>query len=90
MAVELEIEAGIATVTINRPDALNALSSAVIVELDAAVSELESSDAIRAAIVTGAGRAFVAGADIEQISKLDSTTGRDFARGGLARMRNRP
>lgn len=82
--VELAVESGVATVLLNRPDALNSLSSSVLDELDAAVARLESEPEIRAALVTGAGRAFVAGADIEEISKLDAESGRAFARRGQA------
>ena len=80
--VELDVSEGVATLTFNRPDALNALSSSVLEELDAAVGRIESDAAIRGAIVTGAGRAFVAGADISEIAKLDRSSGLDFARRG--------
>lgn len=82
--VELTVEDGFATLTINRPEALNSLSAGVLAELDAAIARVEREPAIRAAIVTGAGRAFVAGADIEEISRLDSRSGVDFARRGQA------
>lgn len=80
--VELAVDGGVATVTLNRPDALNSLSSSVLGELDDVAEQLESDSAIHAAIVTGAGRAFVAGADIEEISGLDVQTGLAFARRG--------
>jgi len=58
-------DAGIATVTINRPDKLNALNSQTVSELAEAFAQVEADDAIRALILTGAGeKAFVAGADI--------------------------
>ncbi len=82
--VELEAESRIATITLNRPDALNSLSSSVLGELDDAVGSVESDAAVHAVIVTGAGRAFVAGADIEEISGLDAQTGLAFARRGQA------
>lgn len=82
--VELQVDDGIATLTLNRPDALNSLSSAVLDELDAVVDRLESEAGVHAAIVTGAGRAFVAGADIEEISGLDVQTGLAFSRRGQA------
>jgi len=77
--VELQVDDAIATITLNRPDALNSLSTSVLDELDDAVGRVESEPGIHAAIVTGAGRAFVAGADIEEISRLDAETGRAFA-----------
>ena len=80
--VELDVSEGVATLTFNRPDALNALSSSVLEELDAAVGRIASDAAIHGVIVTGAGRAFVAGADISEIAKLDRSSGLDFARRG--------
>lgn len=58
----------IATITVNRPDKLNALSSAVILELGAAINEAIADDAVGGVILTGAGRAFVAGADISELA----------------------
>jgi enoyl-CoA hydratase len=59
---------GIALVTINRPDKLNALSAAVIAELRDIFEHIRKDPAIRAAILTGAGeKAFVAGADIREL-----------------------
>ena len=80
--VELSIEAGIATVLINWPDTLNALSSSVMDELGAVVERLEQEPGVAGAIVTGSGRAFIAGADIEEISALDTESGFAFSRRG--------
>ena len=64
-------DAGIALITINRPEKLNALSSAVIGELAEAFAQVAGRQEIRAAIVTGAGeKAFVAGADITELAAL--------------------
>ena len=61
----VDIEDGVATITINRPDVLNALSAETTGELGAAVDILAADERVRALIITGAGdRAFVAGADI--------------------------
>src|SRR5579883_3021528 len=74
---------GIVLVTIARPDKLNALSIAVIEELRDAFGRIGSDPAIRAAIVTGAGeKAFVAGADIEELAALSPAEARAFARRG--------
>ena len=63
--------AGIAVVTINRPDKLNALSGAVIAELRDTFERIQKDPAIGAAILTGAGeKAFVAGADIKELAAL--------------------
>ncbi len=62
-------EHGIATITVNRPDKLNALNATVIEELDQAVAAVERDPAIGGLIVTGAGsKAFVAGADITELA----------------------
>jgi enoyl-CoA hydratase len=58
--------------TLNRPEKLNALSTAMLEELDAALDEAESDRDVRVVVVTGAGdRAFVAGADIGEYAELD-------------------
>jgi len=71
---------GVAVVTINRPDKLNALSSAVILELRDAFERFAAEPGIRAAIVTGAGqKAFVAGADIAELESLSAPEAHAFA-----------
>jgi enoyl-CoA hydratase len=66
--IELKIEQGLAILTLNRPQALNALSFALIAEISAALGTIAVSDA-RALIITGAGeRAFCAGADIKELT----------------------
>ena len=60
----LSVDAGVATITLNRPDKLNAVNGQMIEELIAAADQVDADDAIRAVIVTGAGRAFCAGADL--------------------------
>ncbi|WKW11357.1 enoyl-CoA hydratase-related protein [Pseudogemmatithrix spongiicola] len=72
----LEIADALAIVTVNRPDKLNALNATVIAELDKAFTELSQREQVRAIILTGAGRAFVAGADIAEIAEgADSPAG---------------
>lgn len=73
----------IGVLTIHRPEALNALNSEVLKELDYFLTELEKKKDIRALIITGAGeKAFVAGADIKEIDTLDKNTALKFAEAG--------
>ncbi|MFQ5696933.1 MAG: enoyl-CoA hydratase/isomerase family protein [Myxococcota bacterium] len=80
--VEVELEKGVATLTLNRPEALNSLTGALLAELDAAVGDVAARPEIGGVLITGAGRAFAAGADIDEISQLDATRGLEFARRG--------
>ncbi len=68
----VEVADRIATVTINRPDKLNALNARVLEELDSVFTALAADRLVGAVIVTGAGRAFVAGADIAEIAANDA------------------
>lgn len=62
---------GIAVITINRPDKMNALNAVVIGELDAAIAELDADASVRGLILTGMGeKAFVAGADISELATV--------------------
>jgi len=70
----------IGILTINRPEALNALNLDVLKEIDACVAELEKDKDLRALILTGTGRSFVAGADIAYMSKFDVDAGREWGR----------
>jgi len=80
-----EVRDGVAVVTVNRPDKLNALNDAVIADLDRAVGRIENDDAIRGVILTGAGpKAFVAGADIAELSTQTPITGKSRAMRGQA------
>jgi enoyl-CoA hydratase len=63
----LELRGGVGVITLNRPEALNALSTLLMDELSAALDSLESDAAIGCIIVTGSGRAFAAGADIKEM-----------------------
>ncbi|MEO6057352.1 MAG: enoyl-CoA hydratase-related protein [Gemmatimonadales bacterium] len=83
-----ELADGIARITINRPDKLNALNAAVIAELEEAVGRVERDGDVRAVLLTGAGsKAFVAGADITEIGGQDATAGRARALAGQRMMR---
>jgi len=67
----VDVEGGVARVTVNRPDKLNALNADVIGALDATFGEFQADDAVRAVVLTGAGeKAFVAGADIGELAEL--------------------
>src|SRR5437879_9062824 len=83
-----EIRDAIAFVTINRPDKLNALNDQVVDELAHAAERIASEDAIRGAILTGAGtKAFVAGADIGDLAKQGPFDGKARALRGQAMLR---
>ena len=69
--VLLEVKNGIGYITINRPEALNALSSQVLADLNEVLDQVENSEDIRVVIVTGSGeKAFVAGADIKEMDLM--------------------
>ncbi|WP_420750512.1 enoyl-CoA hydratase/isomerase family protein [Rhodococcus sp. O3] len=65
--IEYEVDGHTATLTLNRPEALNALSPHMITELRAAYTEAENDDKVWTLVVTGAGRAFCTGADVKEI-----------------------
>ena len=62
--IRLEVEDGIATLTLNRPEKLNAFNTLMMQEMIAAFDRTDADDSVRVVIVTGAGRAFCAGADL--------------------------
>jgi enoyl-CoA hydratase len=81
--IKITQDGPLAIVTINRPDALNALSSKVITELTQATAAIEVSTDIRVVAVTGAGdKAFVAGADIREIAVQSAVEGKEHASTG--------
>ena len=81
--LNINIQDKIATVEINRPQALNALNKDTIEELSAAFGELEQNNEVRVIILTGSGtKAFVAGADIKEFKDFDGMQGEQLARGG--------
>ncbi len=83
MSVIFEAHDGVAVITVNRPDKLNALNAEVIDGLGDAVDRVRRADEIRAAILTGAGpKAFVAGADIAEFQTLGGATARQYSQKG--------
>lgn len=78
-----ELEAGIAVITIDRQEALNALNHDVLMELSIAFDVAQADADVRALVLTGAGRAFVAGADIAELRSInDAFGGREAALSG--------
>lgn len=86
------LDNGIYTITINRPDKLNALSKDVFTDLNTALDEIETNPAIKSVIITGAGpKAFVAGADISEFGGLNKVDAMALAKRGqdvFARIEN--
>ncbi len=81
-------DAAVRTVTVNRPDKLNALNRATLEALDSAFAEAATDPAVRVVVLTGAGpKAFVAGADIAEMNGLSAVQGRDFSLLGQRLMR---
>ena len=79
----VQMENGICTITINRPDKLNALNKEVFNDLDKAIDEVNNNPAIKTAIITGAGpKAFVAGADISEFGGLSREQAMALAKRG--------
>jgi enoyl-CoA hydratase len=85
VTVDLSIDGGIATITMNRPRALNAFNSTQLDLLLAVVRDVATNSSVRVSILTGAGeRAFAAGADIKEMVELDAAGGLAFGRRGHA------
>lgn len=77
------VENNIATITINRPDKLNALNHETLLELDSVIERIKNDEKVYVVIITGAGeKAFVAGADIVELSELDSKKAIEFSQFG--------
>ena len=75
VTIQLEIRESVAVITLNRPDSLNALTTEVGREFQAAIAELRNRGA-RAVIVTGAGRAFCAGGDLREMQRMAEQEGK--------------
>ncbi len=77
--VDLTVDHGVATVTLDGPEHLNAFSSSTAQELSDAYRECDRNDEIRVVVVTGAGRAFCAGADLSEEARAFAPQGADFS-----------
>lgn len=73
---------GVAVLTLRRPDQLNALNNALLIELFKATKQLSTDTTLRAVVITGAGRAFVAGADIAAMDEMSEEEAASFGRQG--------
>jgi enoyl-CoA hydratase len=82
-SIELACADGIATLTFNRPKALNALNTALLEELSNALDSINRDQTIRVLILTGSGeKAFIAGADITEIATLTPLAAKNFSQRG--------
>lgn len=87
-SVVIATAGGIRTITVNRPDKLNALDQDTLLALDEAFAQAATDGDVRVVVLTGAGpKAFVAGADISQMTGLPALAGRDFGLVGQRLMR---
>lgn len=84
--VEVTKQGHVGIVTMNRPEALNALSSAVFADLTKALDQVEHDEDVYVVVITGAGRAFVAGADIGEMASMNVEQGLAFSELGNSLM----
>lgn len=82
--IEKQLEDGILILTLNRPDKLNALNAGVLHALSDNLDDAKEDDEVKAILITGQGKAFCAGADINRLAECNAQTGYDFARFGQA------
>lgn len=80
--LKIELSDAVALVTINRPEAMNALNTRFFQEMDQAVAEISSNPEVRVMVITGSGKAFVAGADIAEMVDKNEAEGSAFSRTG--------
>ncbi len=93
--VRLSVDGAIATITMSRPEALNALNSKVLHELQDALAQVRANRAVRVVIISGEGNAFIAGADIKEMQALAAKpaairTFTDFGQGILCDIETLP
>ncbi|MBN3035604.1 MAG: enoyl-CoA hydratase/isomerase family protein [Bacteroidales bacterium] len=82
--LKLEVGEGIAWITINRPEALNALNTVFFREMEGVLNQLSGDKSVRVAVITGEGKAFVAGADIAEMAHMSPEEGSRFSQTGQA------
>ncbi len=87
-ALRVEIQDGVQTITLDRPDALNAMTATMGKELDEALRDAERSDEVRCVVLTGAGRGFCSGQDLREIPEGGGTF-RDLLRSRYNRIIHR-
>lgn len=80
--LNVEIKENIGWLKMNRPEALNALNAETLNELDNAIESLYNDDAVNVIVITGEGKAFVAGADIAEMKDMDALQARKFSQSG--------
>jgi len=85
--VLLERDGPVVTLTLNRPDKLNAMNEALMNRLRERLTELAEDDGVRVVILTGAGRAFMAGADLKTMAGMARAEAVEFSRSGSAVLR---
>lgn len=74
-----KIEDGIGTVTVNRPDVLNAVNVETILEMEQAIHMFSGDKDVRVIIITGAGKSFVSGSDISRLATMDALQAREYS-----------
>jgi len=85
--LKIGVTESVATVTISRPQALNALNSQFLQEMHALIGEIAGRDDVKVVIITGEGKAFVAGADIAEMASKTQDEAREFSKRGQDTLR---
>lgn len=79
----LDVKARVLTITINRPEKLNALNQQTLIEIETAINDAQDNTDVAAIIITGSGnKSFIAGADISELAQSNAVTGMEFAKYG--------
>lgn len=86
--LKLDVRDNIGLIHISRPEALNALNSRFFTEMDSLLEELRNNNSVKGLIITGEGKAFVAGADISEMVNMDEAAAVKFSKAGQKVFRN--